>query len=107
MAFSKFISEPPKLDPIAFGNSIINEGDIAQVNCIVKKGDKPLTVRWHFDGLQLFTSKSVQIHQIGRSSILTLDPVRAKHQGRYTCVATNAAGEDSSSTFLRVNGTLL
>ena len=100
-----YFSEPPSVDPISFGESVINEGISVQANCFVRKGDKPLVIRWHLNGLQVFSSDFIRIDYVGgRSSILTLDPVRETHQGEYTCVVTNPVGEAYSSIKLKVNG---
>lgn len=99
------ISERPHLIPIDFGESVFYEGDFAQANCVLQKGDQPIKFSWIFNGVTLESSSEIQIDYIGRSSILTLDPVRGVHQGTYTCVASNPAGEEQMSANLTVNGT--
>jgi hypothetical protein len=42
-----------------------------------------------------------------RTSILTIESVRAHHTGNYTCTATNFAGSSSFTASLIVNGTHL
>lgn len=101
------ISERPHLIPIDFGESVFYEGDFAQANCVLQKGDQPIKFLWIFNGVTLESTSEIQIDYIGRSSILTLDPVRGVHQGTYTCVASNRAGEEQMSANLTVNGTQL
>ena len=98
-------AEPPNLLPLDFGADHFLEGDYAQASCVLLKGDQPLTLAWQFNGSALYAdSDGVAIDTVGRSSILTLDPVKARHQGKYACVATNAAGSDTSIALLTVNG---
>ena len=79
---------------------------MAQSNCVIKKGDKPLMITWLFNGNPLTDSESIQILKVGRSSILTIDPVFGYNQGNYTCVVSNPAGQMSVHTSLIVNGKL-
>lgn len=99
------IPERPHLIQIDFGESDIYEGDFAQANCVLQKGDRPVNMTWIFNGIVLLSGDGIKIDQIGRSSILTLDPVRGFHQGSYTCSASNLVGQEQVSTKLIVNGT--
>lgn len=79
---------------------------MAQANCVVRKGDLPLTITWLFNGVALASAADTQIVGVGaRTSILTLDPVRGHHQGTYVCIAQNSAGESEAQANLIVNGT--
>jgi hypothetical protein len=40
------IPEPPEILPITFGKETMDEGEFAQVVCIVSKGDEPLHLSW-------------------------------------------------------------
>lgn len=72
---------------------------------MIRKGDRPVTFTWLRDHHYLTANDDVQIDNVGgRTSILTLDPVRNHHQGNYTCLVTNAAGLAESSAVLLVNG---
>ncbi|KAK3862534.1 hypothetical protein Pcinc_031611 [Petrolisthes cinctipes] len=98
------VNEPPLLLPIDFGESIINEGDFAQAHCVLQKGDRPVNFTWIFNGIKLNSDgDGVQINFIGKSSILTLDPVRGIHQGSYSCRASNGVGQQQVSAALVVN----
>ncbi|KAK7068698.1 hypothetical protein SK128_024054 [Halocaridina rubra] len=96
-------TERPHLIPLDFGESVFYEGDFAQANCVLQKGDLPVTLTWLFNESLLHSGGGIQIDHIGRSSILTLDPVEGDHQGLYTCIATNIAGEEKVSATLTVN----
>lgn len=102
--FVILITEPPLLLPLDFGESVINEGDFAQANCVLQKGDRPVTFTWTFNGMKLNSDEGVQINFIGKSSILTLDPVRGVHRGSYSCQASNRVGRQEVSATLVVNG---
>lgn len=83
------------------------EGDLAQASCRLRKGDRPITFVWLFNGIQLVNTKDTQISNLGRTtSILTLDPVQAHHQGNYSCKAVNNAGVNQVEATVIVNGTL-
>lgn len=90
--------------PIGFTSEQFSEGEMAQTNCVLRKGDKPFTISWLFNDSPLFTNEDVQVLRVGRSSILTIDPVRGYNQGNYTCVASNPAGTVAVSSQLIVNG---
>ncbi|XP_050693602.1 cell adhesion molecule Dscam2-like isoform X49 [Eriocheir sinensis] len=98
------VMEPPQLTPISFGEPTFFEGDLAQVTCVLRKGDQPVTFSWMFDGVSVTQTDSVHVIDVGgRTSILTLDPVQAHHQGTYSCSATNAAGKAEVEADLIVN----
>ncbi|XP_047472707.1 Down syndrome cell adhesion molecule-like protein Dscam2 isoform X6 [Penaeus chinensis] len=98
------VMEPPQILPIDFEAEAFYEGDLAQANCVLRKGDRPVAFVWKFNGLEIFNSDDTTIVSVGsRTSILTLDPVRAHHQGNYSCTAINAAGEAEVTVSLTVN----
>lgn len=102
-----FLPEPPELLPIEFGLDAFYEGDLAQASCRLRKGDRPITIRWLFNGEELVNTEDTQINTLGgAASILTLDPVRAYHQGSYSCSAANDAGVTQVEATVIVNGTL-
>lgn len=103
-----FLPEPPLLTPITFGEPTVFEGDLAQATCVLRKGDQPVTFSWMFDGVGLTQADGINVLDVGgRTSILTLDPVRAYHQGTYSCSATNAAGTAEVKAELNVIGTMI
>lgn len=84
------------------------EGDFAQFNCVLRKGDKPIHISWFFNGQPITNSDEVQITKMGaRSSILMIDPVRGHNKGNYSCVASNPAGRVAVHALLTVYGKAL
>ena len=103
--FYLFLIEPPELLPLTFGKETMNEGDFAQVVCIVSNGDEPLTITWSLHGAIISSGPSISTTLLGtRTSMLTIQSVGYRHSGDYTCSATNKAGSRSSSATLKVNG---
>jgi hypothetical protein len=50
----------------------------------------------------------IYVLKIGsKTSILTIESVRAYHGGNYTCTATNSAGLSQFTAYLAVNGIVL
>ena len=100
-----YLIEPPELLPLTFGKETMNEGDFAQVVCIVSNGDEPLTLSWSLHGAIISSEPSISTTLLGtRTSMLTIQSVGYRHSGDYTCSATNQAGSRSSSATLKVNG---
>ncbi len=80
---------------------------MAQVSCIVRDGDAPLTITWSFHGkkIESMTHMGISTLKVGaRTSILSIERVTSAHTGIYTCTARNAAGEDKFSASLDVSG---
>lgn len=99
------MAEPPKLLPIRFGSKKFLEGEMAQASCILKKGDLPVEFVWELDYEMLKSAFEITILNVERTkSILTINPVRTFHQGRYSCLAINAFGRDEVWTTLEVDG---
>ena len=85
----------------------MDEGEFAQVICIVSKGDEPLRLRWSMQGETISPGPTISTTLLGtRTTMLTIQSVGYRHSGEYTCIASNEAGSVSSSTQLRVNGML-
>ena len=83
----------------------MDEGEFAQVICIVSRGDEPLSLTWSLHGAVISSEPSISTTLLGtRTSMLTIQSVGYRHSGDYTCVATNRAGSSSSSASLKVNG---
>ncbi len=91
--------------PLTFGAEILNEGQFAQVVCIVTQGDEPLSISWSLQGETVSSEPTLSTSTLGtRTSMLTIQEVGYRHSGTYTCTASNAAGAKSHSVELKVNG---
>ena len=83
----------------------MNEGQFAQVVCIVTKGDEPLVITWALHGQIVSSEAGLSTTTLGtRTSMLTIQSVGYRHSGQYTCTASNQAGARSQSVVLKVNG---
>ena len=100
-------SEPPQIGAFSFSKSVMDEGDFAQLSCIVNRGDLPLSISWTFHGLKVGQETGITTTNLGpRMSILVINSVGYKHKGQYTCQAKNHAGVVTRSAELKVNGRL-
>lgn len=92
--------------PFDFGQEEINAMDMVSVSCTVNKGDLlNMEIYWMFNGLKLFTNNGVLVSRSNpRISVLSIESVRGRHSGNYTCVAENAAGQAKHTTTLSVKG---
>lgn len=92
--------------PFDFGEDEINAMDMVSASCTVNKGDLPIKITWKRNGRQLFSNDGISIIRSNqRISILSIESVRDRHSGNYSCVADNAAGSVNYTTTLWVNGT--
>ncbi len=97
--------ETPSLMPLTFGKDVLDEGQFAQLMCIVSKGDEPLTITWALKGDVVSSEPGLSTTTLGtRTSVLTIQSVGYRHSGTYTCTAKNRAGTTARSAELRVNG---
>ena len=102
-----FVTESPEIVPFSFGAQTVNEGNMAQLTCLVTKGDEPLKIHWSMKGDVVSSEPSITTTMLGtRMSVLMISSVGYRHSGTYTCTASNKAGSESVSSQLRVNGTL-
>uniref|UniRef100_A0A182K8V3 Ig-like domain-containing protein n=1 Tax=Anopheles christyi TaxID=43041 RepID=A0A182K8V3_9DIPT len=90
--------------PFDFGGEEIFSLDTVSVSCTVSKGDSPVDIRWQFNGNHLTTNNGVLIsRQTQRTSFLTIESVRDRHTGNYSCIAENLAGQAVHTAALFVN----
>ena len=103
-----FLLEPPILLPLTFGSDVVDEGEFAQLVCIVRKGDEPLTLSWALKGDIISSEPGLTTASLGtRTSMLTISSVGYRHSGTYTCTAKNNAGVTSQTATLKVNGKII
>lgn len=96
----------PQIVPFDFGEDEINAMDMVSASCTVNKGDLPMRITWTRNGRQLFSNDGISISRTNqRISILSIESVRDRHSGNYSCVAENSAGSVNYMSSLWVNGT--
>ena len=99
------VIEPPEIVPFSFGDTAINQGEFAQLTCVIRKGDKPLSITWSLKGDTISSDPAMTTTMLGQqTSILIISSVDYQHSGVYTCRAENPAGISTFSAELLVNG---
>ena len=102
---SILFTEPPEIVPFSFGDKAINQGEFAQLTCVVRKGDHPLSITWSLKGELVSSGPTLTTTMLGtQASMLVISSVDYQHSGVYTCRAENTAGISTHSAELRVNG---
>lgn len=97
----------PVLLPFSFGDRPLNPDQVVTVPCGVIEGDRPITLRWTFNGREVSPRMGMSVLALGeRSSILSISAVAASHAGNYSCTAENAAGTDTHIAVLVVKGSI-
>ena len=98
-------TELPEIVPFNFGDKPINQGEFAQLSCVVRKGDKPLSITWSLKGDIINSGPTLTTTMLGtQASMLVISSVDYHHSGIYTCRAENPAGVTTHSAELLVNG---
>ena len=98
-------TELPEIVPFNFGDKPINQGEFAQLTCVVRKGDKPLSITWSLKGDIINSDPTLTTTMLGTQvSMLVISSVDYHHSGIYTCRAENPAGVTTHSAELLVNG---
>ena len=84
---------------------MVNQGEFAQLICVVSRGDEPLSITWSLKGEIVSSDPVLSTSMLGqRTSLLSIARVDYQHSGLYTCRAENSAGFSSHSARLLVNG---
>ena len=100
-----YFTELPEIVPFSFGETTVNQGEFAQLMCVIRKGDKPLSITWSLKGDIISSDPVLTTTMIGtQTSLLSISSVDYQHSGVYTCRAENPAGITSYSAELLVNG---
>lgn len=89
----------------------MNFDESASAMCAITKGDTPLKIWWMFKGdddnfaYNLTTSDGVIItRSTQKVSMLSIEAVKARHRGNYSCFVSNKAGVVQHSAYLFING---
>lgn len=94
----------PHILPFTFGDEIPNEGDTALVSCVASKGDAPIGLTFYHNGIPVIDENGMIITKSSKTISLTIESLRADHQGNYTCRASNRAGQAEFTSVLNING---
>lgn len=96
---------PPQIIPFDFGAEKINIHDMILTTCTANKGDLPIELQWLFNEELITTNDGILISRTSqRISTLSIESVMGRHNGKYTCIASNSAGIVKHSADLIVNG---
>ncbi|XP_058460382.1 cell adhesion molecule Dscam2 isoform X32 [Malaya genurostris] len=95
---------PPQIVPFDFGEESVFALDMVSATCTVNKGDLPIEVTWLLNGQRIYSNDGISVSRPNqRLSTLSIESVRGRHSGNYTCVARNHAGSVEYSSPLLVN----
>lgn len=84
---------------------MVNVGDSLDLLCQISKGDRPLIIKWRFEGFNDNHGVKIKTNRISeKSSLLTIPNASSYHSGKYTCSASNEAASTSYSINITVNG---
>ena len=88
--------ETKKKQTLIVGDNLdVLVGTTVSITCPVVGNPQP-TIKWTKSGADILVSRFVKI----KNNTLTIFGGRWSDTGPYTCIATNAAGSDSKSTFV-------
>ena len=105
IADQNYFSVKPDIVPFSFGREVVNQGEFAQLTCVVSRGDRPLSITWSLKGDVINSDPTLTTTMLGtQTSILMISSVDYTHIGVYTCRAENPAGITTHSAELKVNG---
>uniref|UniRef100_A0A8B9TIP7 Cell adhesion molecule DSCAML1 n=1 Tax=Anas platyrhynchos TaxID=8839 RepID=A0A8B9TIP7_ANAPL len=96
------VKVPPLIQPFEFPPASI--GQLLYIPCVVSSGDMPIHITWRKDGHVILSGSGVTIESKEFMSSLQISSVSLKHNGNYTCIASNAAATVSRERQLIVRG---
>lgn len=97
-----FLTVPPLIQPFEFPPASI--GQLLYIPCVVSSGDMPIRITWRKDGQVIVSGSGITIESKEFMSSLQISSVSLKHNGNYTCIASNAAATISRERQLIVRG---
>lgn len=96
------LTVPPLIQPFDFPPTSI--GKLMYIACVVASGDMPIRITWRKDGQEIVPSSGITIDTKEFMSSLQISKVSLKHNGNYTCIASNDAASVSTERQLTVTG---
>uniref|UniRef100_A0A3Q2G055 Down syndrome cell adhesion molecule like 1 n=1 Tax=Cyprinodon variegatus TaxID=28743 RepID=A0A3Q2G055_CYPVA len=94
------VKVPPLIQPFDFPPTSI--GKLMYIACVVASGDMPIRITWRKDGQEIVPSSGITIDTKEFMSSLQISKVSLKHNGNYTCIASNDAASVSTERQLTV-----
>uniref|UniRef100_A0A671WDS3 DS cell adhesion molecule like 1 n=1 Tax=Sparus aurata TaxID=8175 RepID=A0A671WDS3_SPAAU len=94
------VKVPPLIQPFDFPPTSI--GKLMYIACVVSSGDMPIHITWRKDGQEIVPSSGITIDTKEFMSSLQISKVSLKHNGNYTCIASNDAATVSTERQLTV-----
>lgn len=90
----------------SFGDEVSNFDDSTATQCMVSKGDLPITFKWFLNDELIYNDfEAIQITRVAaKLSTLRIDSLNGSHRGNYTCLVENKAGSAKFSAELKING---
>jgi len=83
---------------------LIKEGEACSLCCKAEGNPLP-TVQWYKDDICIDNSPQYQITYNNGEALLKIEHTNSStHSGKYTCVATNRLGSDSTTSKLLIDG---
>ncbi|XP_073816744.1 Down syndrome cell adhesion molecule 3 isoform X3 [Musca autumnalis] len=95
------VNSPPVIEPFKFPKNL-QEGGRAQITCAVSSGDMPIFFSWKKDDMSIPSSLQISEKKEEFYSLLVFKDISAKHSGKYTCYASNAAAKVNYTAELQV-----
>ncbi|KAI9579074.1 hypothetical protein GQX74_014691, partial [Glossina fuscipes] len=95
------VNSPPVIEPFKFPKNL-QEGGRAQITCAVSSGDMPIYFSWKKDDMSIPTTLQITEKKEEFFSLLVFKDISAKHSGKYTCYASNAAAKVNFTAELQV-----
>ncbi|XP_072011809.1 cell adhesion molecule DSCAML1 isoform X2 [Engystomops pustulosus] len=83
------VKVPPLIQPFEFPPASI--GQLLYIPCVVSSGDMPIRITWRKDGQVIVSGSGITIETKEFMSSLQISSVSLKHNGNYTCIASNDA----------------
>ncbi|KAH8382248.1 hypothetical protein KR009_002562, partial [Drosophila setifemur] len=95
------VNSPPVIEPFKFPKNL-QEGGRAQITCAVSSGDMPIYFSWKKDDSSIPSSLQISEKKEEFYSLLVFKDISARHSGKYTCYASNAAAKVNFTAELQV-----
>lgn len=98
------ISAGPVIDEFSFPGNL-REGRRTSLQCMVSAGDPPISFRWEKDDEPIQAgSLDVTVEYLNQyTSTLFFERASQKHNGNYTCIASNPYASTNHTASLTLN----